>query len=135
MKIFTARTAGFVLVALLGAVLIFQLLMALGIGLTGAAWGGQLDASPDTLRLASLVAIVILVFFIMVVLEKLSIVRLINKPRIINGILWFLAAYLLLNAIANLLSPGMIEKLVMTPLALVSAMLCAIVARAPWETR
>jgi hypothetical protein len=131
MKLLNTRTAGFVLVALLGAVMIFQILMAFGLPLQGATWGGQLDADPKTARIASFIASLILLFVILVVLEKLGVIRLFRKRRVINGILWFVAAYLLLNSVGNLLSPGGIERWVMTPLVLVASILCIIVARAP----
>jgi len=131
MKLLNTRTAGFILVALLGGVMIFQLMMAFGLSLQGAAWGGQLDTDSTSLQVASIIASLILLFAIMVVLEKLGIVRLLRMRRVIDGILWFLAAYLLLNTVLNLLSPGGIERWVMTPVALVGSILCIIVARAP----
>ena len=124
------RPAGFALVTIFVALLIFQLLLALGMPLTGAAWGSQSDVLPPNLRLASLVASFIFLFAILVVLEKLGIVTLIKRRKVINGILWFFGGYLLLNTFANLFSPGLIERLVMAPLALVSSLLCVIVARA-----
>lgn len=130
MKLLNTRKAGFVLVALLGGVMIFQILLALGLSLQGATWGGQLDADPSTSRIASFIASLILLFAILVVLEKLGIIRLLRMRRVVDGILWFLAAYLLLNVVANLLSPGGIERWVMTPVALVGSVLCMIVARA-----
>ena len=132
MKLLNSRTAGFALIVLFGSVMVFQLLLALGLPLTGAAWGGRLDTRPEVLRIASFVASLVLAFAILVVLEKMGIVRLIKRRKVINGILWFLAAYAVLNTVANLLSPGAIERFVMTPLALVASVLCAIVARAPF---
>ena len=135
MKLLNTRMAGLALVALFGGVMIFQILMALGLHLQGATWGGRFDSDPMALRMASIIAGLILLFAILVVLEKLGIVRLIRKRRIINGILWFLAAYLLLNTVANLFSPGVIERWVMTPLALMGSILCLIVARAPFAEK
>ncbi len=127
-----ARTAGFILVVLLGGVIIFQILMASGLSLQGSAWGGQLDADPNSLRMASFFAILILLVIILVVLEKLGILRLMRRHWLINGFLWAFSVYLLLNAVLNLLSSGGTERWVMTPLALVSSILCMIVARAPF---
>jgi hypothetical protein len=132
MKLLNARTAGITLVTLLGGVMIFQILVIFGLPMQGAAWGGQLDAQPTTMRIAGFVASLILLFAIFVVLEKLGIVRLIKRRRVTNGILWFFAAYLLLNAVANLFSPGVIERVVMTAIAFVASVLCLIVARAPF---
>jgi hypothetical protein len=132
MKLLNSRTAGFALIILFGSVMVFQLLLALGLPLTGAAWGGQIDTQPEVLRIASFVAGLILAFAILVVLEKMGIVHLIKRRKVINGILWFFAAYSMLNTVANLLSPGTIERFVMTPLALVASALCVVVARAPF---
>jgi hypothetical protein len=129
------RPLGFTLLALFGGVLILQLLLALGVPLTGAAWGTQLDAQPGALQVASAVAALVVVFAMLVIAEKIGLLALFKRPRFINGVLWFFAAYLLLNAIGNALSPGGIEKWVMTPLALVAALLCGLLARAPFPNR
>ncbi len=124
------RRASFALITIFGALLIFQLLLALGIPLSGSAWGGQYQVLPATLRLASLVAALIFLFAILVVLEKLGMITLFKRRKLINGILWFFGAYLLLNTVGNLFSSGLIERVVMTPLALISSILCMVLARA-----
>jgi hypothetical protein len=122
-KLLSTRTAGFALVVLIGVVMLFQILVALGLFLPGETM---------MLRISSLVVSLILLFALLVVLEKLGIIRLLRARRLINGILWFSAAFLLLSAVATLLLPGILW---LAFLALAGAILSLIVARAPFSQR
>ena len=122
------RRAGFALITIFGALLIFQLLLALGNPLTGAAWGGQYEVLPTSLRLASLVAALIFLFAILVVLEKLGLVTLLKRRKLINGILWFFRAYLLLNTVGNLASSSDVERWLFGPATAIASALTAVVA-------
>src|SRR4051812_30817698 len=122
-KLPSLRAAGWALIALLGCVLGLQLVLASGVRLTGASWGGRLDQDPGTLRIAAGFACAVLAFGICVVLEKMQYVRLIRRPRVVDGILVFFTVYWLLNSGANVMSPGTIERFVMTPIALLACIL------------
>ncbi len=131
MKLLNARTAGFTLVVLLGGVILFQILMLVGYPLQRAMGGGPWDAPAPAMVIASFVASLILLFAMGVVLEKLGIVRLIQRRRVVNGLLWLMAAYFLLSAVGTLFTLGDI-RFVLAPLALVVSVLCLMVARAPF---
>lgn len=130
MSLINPKLAGYTLVVIFSVLILFQLVLVLGISIPGAAWGGSSEALSTELRFASLIAVGILGFSVVVALEKIGVISIIRKPRLINTSLWVFGAYLLLNGIANAVSPGEIERLVMTPLAIISAILCAILAKA-----
>jgi hypothetical protein len=119
-KLLSARTAGFALIALLGVLMFFQILAALGLLLPG---------ETIMLRISSFIVSLILLFALFVVFEKLGIIQLLRVRRLINGILWFSAAFLFLSAIATLVLPGVLW---LALLAFVGSVLAWIVARAPF---
>jgi hypothetical protein len=119
-KPLTTRTAGFALIALIGVVMLFQIFVALGLLLPG---------QTIMLRISSFIASLVLLFALLVVLEKLGIIQLLRARRLINGILWFSAAVLFLSAVATLLLPGVIW---LAFLALAGSGLSWVVARAPF---
>jgi len=126
----TLHLAGFTLITIFTALSIFQLLIALGFPFAKAAWGGQYEVLPPAMRLASIGAIFIFLFVSLAVLEKLGTITLFKRRKLVNRIIWVFGSYLFLNTVTNLLSRSWIERVVMTPVALVSAILCIIVARA-----
>jgi hypothetical protein len=119
-KLLSTRSAGFALIALIGVVMFFQILVALGLLLPGAT---------IMLRISSFIVSLILLFALLVVFEKLGIIQLLRVRRLINGILWFSTAFLFLSAVATLLLPGILWLAV---LALAGSVLSWIVARAPF---
>jgi hypothetical protein len=119
-KLPSTRTAGFALVTIIGVVMIFQFLVALGLLKPG---------ETNMLRISSFIVSLILLFALLVVLEKLGIIRLLRVRRLINGILWFSAAFLFLSAAATLLLSGVLW---LTFLAFAGSVLSWILARAPF---
>jgi hypothetical protein len=122
-KLLSPRTAGFALVALLCVVMLFQLLMASGLILPGESW---------LLRISSLIVSLVLFFGILVVLEKLGLIRLLRQHRVINAILWVSGGFLFLSAVATFLLPGGFALLWLAVLSLAGSGLSWIVARAPF---
>lgn len=114
--------------AVLGLLMLFQLLLALGLPLGRAAWGGQYDVLPTNLRLSSLAAVAILGLAAWVMLARADLVRPGPKGRIIRWAAWGFAAYLALNTAGNLVSTSPIERAVMTPVTIFLAVSFVIVA-------
>lgn len=129
MKVKGARIAGYVLISIFGFMACFQMMLVLGVKITGAAWGSRHETLPPELRFASFVAVLIFVFLILIVLEKMGLIFLFRNPKFINGVLWFFGVYFLINTAMNAMSTGDIEKYLMTPLAFIMSVLCLVLAR------
>jgi hypothetical protein len=123
--------------ALLGAISVFQVLLALGVPWGSAAYGGG-SAGPDGvlpsgLRVASAVAAVILGVAAWVILVRADLVR--RGPlsaRIVRWAAWAIAAFMVLNTLSNLSSSSPVERWVLGGTTVVLVFLCGYVAlRAP----
>jgi len=107
---------------------IFQLLLALGLPLGKAAYGGKYEKLPTNLRIASLIAVGIFVFAIIVVLERAGIITIFNNVLLTAIVVWILAGYFTLNVLMNAVSRSKWEKRIMTPLSLIITVCCFIIA-------
>ena len=111
---------------LLGALAVFQALLVCGAPLGRFAWGGQHDVLPTRLRVGSLVSLVIYVILGWVILARAG------QDGGGHGLLavatWVIAGYFLLGVALNLASRSRIERIVMTPVALVLCALTVVVA-------
>ena len=123
------QIAGIVGVGLIGVVTLFQLALVLGAPWGDDAWGGQHTGTlPTRLRIASVVAIVVLGFLGWLVAAAAGIVAVAPLPATwLTPATWAAAAYFALGAVVNLISRSPIER-VWAPLALVTAACCVIVA-------
>jgi hypothetical protein len=110
---------------LLGALAVFQALLACGVPWGRLAWGGQHDVLPARLRVGSLVVIVVYVVLGWVILARAA------QDGGGHGIpavaTWAIAGFFLLGAAGNLASESRSERVVMTPVAaLLSALTVAV---------
>ena len=123
------QVAGIVGVGLIGLVMLFQVGLVAGAPWGAAAWGGQNAGTlPVRLRLASVVAIVILGFLAWLVAAAAGIALLAPLPAAwLTPATWAAAAYFALGAVVNLISRSPIER-VWAPVALATAVCCVIVA-------
>jgi hypothetical protein len=114
-------------VVVLALLMIFQLLLAAGLPLGRAAWGGQHRVLPANLRLGSLAAVVILGAAAWAILARVDLLPPGADSLVVRVVTWVFAAYLALNTVGNLASKSPVERGVMTP---VSAFLvvCFVVA-------
>jgi hypothetical protein len=109
----------------LGALAVFQLLLALGAPLGRFAWGGQHRVLPTALRAGSVVSIAIYALLATVVLARADLVSPGVPVGVVRTATWVIVAYLLLGAGLNLASRSKPERAVMSP---VTAVLCALYA-------
>ena len=107
---------------------IFQLLLAIGLPLGKLAYGGKYEKLPTNMRIMSIVAIGIFVLASISVLERAGIIIIFNNPILTMVIVWIIAIYLAFNTLLNVLSKSKPEKLIMTPISLISTICCFIVA-------
>jgi hypothetical protein len=118
-------------VAAVGFVMVagYQVLLALGIAFSGAAWGGLTLTSA--LRLASAVSVVILLLAALVVLGRAGYWGSRLPFAIFRWGTWILVVGMLLSALANFASPTVGERFFLGPSAMLLALLCLAITRAP----
>lgn len=111
---------------LLGALAVFQALLACRFPLGRFAWGGQHEVLPTRLRVGSASAVVVYVVIGWVVLARAGLVG--GGHGVARVVTWVIAGYFLLGAVGNLASRSRAERVVMTPVAVVLCSLTATVA-------
>ena len=117
-----------------GAIAVFQAALALGVPWGRAAWGGaQATLSPD-LRLASGVAAIVWVLAVLVVLGRGGYWGTPRWVKVFRWGTWLAVALLVQGAIVNLASSSGWERFGWGPFALVTAILCFLLARGQTTT-
>ena len=114
-----------VLVLLMG----FQVLLALGLPLGRAAWGGEHRVLPTNLRWGSVAAVFILALAAWMVLARAGIVAPGDDMLVVKILTWIFTGYFSLNVVLNLLSKSPLERAIMTPTSLVIVLCFVWVAR------
>ncbi|AIQ33386.1 hypothetical protein R50345_01150 [Paenibacillus sp. FSL R5-0345] len=98
---------------------VFYILLTLGLPYGEFAMGGKHRIMPSQMRVACAVSVVIQLLAILYLLQAGHVIS-IGLP-FDRGVCYFFAVYLILNTVMNLLSDSKKERLVMTPLSLVTA--------------
>ena len=111
-----------------GVVVIYQLLIVLGVVPITMAWGGRQDELTPGLRIASLVAMVILFLFAVVIRWRAGLLGSREITIMIRILAWIVTAYMALNTLGNLTSQSMGEKILLTPLTLILLVTCFLVS-------
>lgn len=112
----------------LGILVIFQLALILGAPIGKYAWGGTHTILPKKLRIGSMVSIVLYIIFAGIILGKASLMNFPVNENIINVGIWVLTVYFFVGVLVNGISRSKPERAVMTPTALLLAVLCLSVA-------
>lgn len=120
--------AAVLLCLLLAALAVFQGLLALGAPMGRYAWGGQHRVLPVGLRIGSVVSIAIYALVAAVVAGRADLVPVDLSARVLGVATWVATGYFALGIGLNLASRSRPERLVMTPLCAVLAVLCGVVA-------
>jgi len=114
------EAAAVVVSLLLAALAVFQVALVAGAPLGRFAWGGQADVLPTPLRIGSVVSVVLYAVLAWVVW------RAVDRPD--DGWIWVVTAYFALGIVLNAISRSRPERLFMTPVVLVLAGLCLLIA-------
>ena len=104
---------------LLCGLAVFQVLLALGKPLGKMAWGGRQRVLPSKLRLASALAVPILLWAAYVLAARAGVMPLFLPRGWIYGFTWFFAGYFGLNVLANFVSRSPREKWIMGPVSII----------------
>lgn len=122
------RAAAVLAALLLGAIALYQLLLAAGAPLGRAAWGGAHRVLPARLRLGSVAAAATLVVAGWIVLARAGLAAPGPAPLSVRAATWVSAAFFAVTAVGNAASESRAERLVMTPAAGMVAVVFAVVA-------
>ncbi len=115
MPVNAAELAAIISAIILALLICFHLMLAAGLPLGRAAWGGQHRVLPTKLRWGSLAAVVILGVATWIVLARASLVAPGGDPTAIRIITWVFAGQQVLNTLMNIASKSPTERYVMTP--------------------
>lgn len=106
---------------LFGVIAILTLLVTFGLPLGEFTLGGKYKILPPKMRIASGISFFIQLFALVIILQTGGIITSGIPFNIARGICFFFAAYLSINVIMNFLSKSKKEKVVMTPLSIITA--------------
>ena len=123
-KLISAKLAGNLLLAALGLLFLFHILVFLKVIPADIVWGGQIKGVPTNLVTLESIALLVTAFFLLIVAAKMGYVQASKWSAAINVGLWLIFAYLLLNTLGNLASGITFEKLLFAPITIILA-LCA----------
>ncbi|CAN5507577.1 hypothetical protein BH09ACT4_BH09ACT4_02870 [soil metagenome] len=118
----------FAFTGLLGALAVLQLLLLAGMPLGRFAWGGQNDRLSPRLRVAAGVSIVIYGVFAAVALARAHVISTPIPTLVTIVAMWAITAYLFFSVLPNLASKSRHERLLMTPVSAVLAILALLIA-------
>lgn len=112
---------------ILAALTVFQLALIAGAPIGRFAWGGQNDVLPRRTRIGSVVSIVLYAVFAIIILDRAALIDVV--PDAVSAIsTWVLVGYFTLGILLNGISRSKPERYTMTPVTLVLAVLCLLVA-------
>jgi hypothetical protein len=117
-KLIDISKLGYAAVGLFCIVMVLQLLLAAGILPVHMAWGGRNTELTPSLRLSSLIAIIILCYFAYMVARRAGIMGTTPPSLLIRILSWLVSAYLVFNTVMNFLSPSKLEQWVFGPITL-----------------
>lgn len=115
-------------VVVLAGLAVFQALLIAGQPLGRFAWGGQHRVLPPKLRIGSAVSIVLYVVFAAVILDAARRISAGTRAGTFDVGIWVLTAYFVVGVGMNAISRSRPERFVMTPVALVLAVVCLVLA-------
>lgn len=124
---FIIKLAAWLAVFIFACMAIFQLLLAFSAPYGNLAWGGKYKKLPINLRIGSFLSALLFIIATISLLEKATIVKIINQPIITDILVWFFVVLFGLSTFGNIVSKSKMEKRIMTPIALTLFLLCLIV--------
>ncbi|MGB7876994.1 MAG: hypothetical protein WBL25_21625 [Anaerolineales bacterium] len=122
------RMAANIATILFAVVIVLQILLAADILPISMAWGGRQSQFTTSLRIASLVAAILLGAFIYVIRYRAGLVVEMPIPLGIKVISWIITVFMAFNTLGNIASSSNGEKLIFGPITLFLTVACLIVS-------
>lgn len=102
---------------------LFQIALIAGAPIGRYAWGGSHEVLPTRLRVASAFSIILYVLFSGLILAKAGLLSVPFSESATDVAMWILTGYFFLGVLMNGISRSKPERLLMTPVAAVLAVL------------
>jgi hypothetical protein len=122
------RISAQVSTVLFAAVMVLQLLLATGVMPVSMAWGGRQTELTPGLRVASLVAVVILGFFAYIIRRRAGLIGSGEIKTPIKILAWVITAYMAFNLLGNITSQSAGETMIFGPITAILTIACLIVS-------
>jgi hypothetical protein len=123
-NLISAKLAGNILLAALGLLAIFHVLVLLRVIPADILWGGRIQGVPSNLVTLEILALLITLLFFVIIVAKTGYVQTDRLSGAVNLGVWLVFAYLILNTLGNLASGISFESLIAAPITIILA-LCA----------
>jgi hypothetical protein len=125
----TGKKAAVLAAVLLALLVCFQLLLAAGLPLGRAAWGGGHRVLPASLRWGSLAAAIVLAALAYAVLVRAGLAGSGGRGKFVRASIRVFTVYFALNTVMNALSVSSYERYIMTPASAALVVCMILVAR------
>jgi hypothetical protein len=127
-KFLTPEKALKMMIGLLIAVVLFHLSVLFQLVPYTIVWAGKLNTLNEMYAFEA-VSIAINLFLLLILALKGNYIKHNIAEKWLNGILWFFVVVFALNTVGNLMAETAFEKIVFTPLTLISALLIWIILK------
>ena len=124
-RLLSAKLAANILLAALGLLFVFHILVLLRVLPADIVWGGQIQRGQANLITLEIVALIVTALFILIIAAKVGYVEAGRMAGVVNIGVWLIFAFLVLNTLGNLASGVSFENLFAAPLTIILA-LCAL---------
>lgn len=123
------KVAGLVAVTCAITQVFFQAVIAIGLPVGKAAWGGASAEVSTGLRIASAVASVVYLFFASVLVQVGGLRDFQYSEIFASRVIWLLSILMILGSVANWASRSPLERYIWGPFATVFAFSCLVLTR------
>jgi hypothetical protein len=123
-KLISAKLAGNILLAAMGLLFIFHILVLLKVIPADIVWGGRIQGVPSNLFTLETVSLLVTLLFMLIIAAKIGYIQAGKLSGAVNIGVWLILAYLILNTLGNLASGVSFESLIAAPITIILA-LCA----------
>jgi hypothetical protein len=114
------------LILLFSLSLLFHILVLLQVIPYAIVWGGRLRTDADMYGFEA-VSLLVNIVSLVVLLLKSGTIRIPLRQSVVNAALWIMCSLMALNTVGNLYSGNHLERIIFTPLTLVSSILLLII--------
>ena len=126
-SLFNPNLVGNVLLTLLSLLVVFHLLVITGIIPHGIIWAGKINSRAQLVRMES-ISLVVLALAILLVALRMEYLTFLKYPAVVNGGMWVLFVFFLLNTLGNLTAKSPIEKYGFGTLTILMSLCCLVLA-------
>ena len=123
-KLISAKLAGNILLAAMGLLFVFHILVLLKVIPADIVWGGRIQGVPSNLFTLEIVSLLVTLLFMLIIAAKIGYIQAGKLLGAVNIGVWLILAYLILNTLGNFASGVSFENLIAAPITVILA-LCA----------